>query len=312
MNSNDSRPVLFISHIAEEKVAAMRLKEILMEVFANQVTVFVSSDNESINPGTGWFESILTNVCCSDVVISLLSPISVHRPWIVFEAGAGKGCKAQVIPIVYQGLGFADIPFPLKGLQGTMMANLDSILDQVSRRINIARSPIDLDAMIRDLSAVNPERHASSTCLSLRMDIHGPSQLCTFVLENNSNHDVEPVELKIEIRSDVLYGPYRPTGDPAVLEVQHFTHDGSMWLLITYRNNRERSSGRFSPSTEPLPPLLTPHQAQELVILKPELRFPLTAEERLESIRYTIYAKGVPPVHGMLNIAASPQEQKGN
>ena len=49
---------IFISHIAEEKVVANRLKELLQTTFAPSLKIFVSSDYESISSGQDWFNAI--------------------------------------------------------------------------------------------------------------------------------------------------------------------------------------------------------------------------------------------------------------
>jgi hypothetical protein len=49
---------LFISHIAEEREIAERLKTSLTRDFLGMLDVFVSSDTESIAAGEEWLKSI--------------------------------------------------------------------------------------------------------------------------------------------------------------------------------------------------------------------------------------------------------------
>jgi hypothetical protein len=51
------------------------------------------------------------------VVIVLLSPDSLERRWINFEAGVGVGAEATVIPVVMHGLVRGDVGHPLTSLQ---------------------------------------------------------------------------------------------------------------------------------------------------------------------------------------------------
>ncbi len=61
--------------------------------------MFVSSDYESIAGGDIWFTTIVNALKTSLVEIVLLSPTSVDRPWINFEAGVGIGTESLVIPV---------------------------------------------------------------------------------------------------------------------------------------------------------------------------------------------------------------------
>ncbi len=46
------------------------------------------------------------------------SPVSVSRPWINFEAGAGWARKIEIVPLCHSGLRPVDLPLPLNLLQG--------------------------------------------------------------------------------------------------------------------------------------------------------------------------------------------------
>lgn len=87
---------VFISHITEEKETALCLKEFLKESLGWGLRIFVSSDYESIGGGDIWFTTIVDALKASPVEIVLLSPASVGRPWINFEAGVGIGIGSAV------------------------------------------------------------------------------------------------------------------------------------------------------------------------------------------------------------------------
>jgi hypothetical protein len=53
--ADKSKSGLFISHIAEEKAVAQLLKDFLRTTFGTDLKIFVSSDYESIQSGTRWF-----------------------------------------------------------------------------------------------------------------------------------------------------------------------------------------------------------------------------------------------------------------
>jgi hypothetical protein len=108
---------VFISHITEEKETALCLKEYLRETLGWGTKVFVSSDLESIRGGEVWFKTIVDAIKDSLVEIVLLSPASIDRRWINFEAGVGIGKGLQVIPVVVHGLERSEVGHPLSSLQ---------------------------------------------------------------------------------------------------------------------------------------------------------------------------------------------------
>jgi hypothetical protein len=85
--AGNNRQAIFISHIGEERPLALRLQSFLEIALSPKPSVFVSSDYDSIRSGEEWYRAILDGVRRSQAVIALVSPESVKRPWINFEAG---------------------------------------------------------------------------------------------------------------------------------------------------------------------------------------------------------------------------------
>jgi hypothetical protein len=77
------------------------------------LTVFVSSDTESIAAGEEWLRSVEQALENCAMQIILCSPDSITRPWINFEAGAAWIRKIPLIPICHSGLTPRDLPTPL-------------------------------------------------------------------------------------------------------------------------------------------------------------------------------------------------------
>ncbi len=118
------KQLIFISHITEEKELALALKKLIEDKFLGIVDVFVSSDENSIQLGQEWLDNITNGLrtCCIELI--LCSPISITRPWINFEAGAGwvrENCI--VIPMCHSNIKPEDLPLPLNLLQGMVLNN---------------------------------------------------------------------------------------------------------------------------------------------------------------------------------------------
>jgi hypothetical protein len=111
------KPLVFISHITEEKELAQALKHVVEAAFLNMIDVFVSSDPTSISLGRKWLDEITHALKTCTVEIILASPESVKRPWINFEGGSGWIREIPVIPLCHSGMTPAKLPAPLNSLQ---------------------------------------------------------------------------------------------------------------------------------------------------------------------------------------------------
>lgn len=131
---------IFISHVSEERLIARYLKELLFEVFAGKISVFVSSDLHSITNGKEWFKEIKDNLQRSEYVLVLCSDRSILQPWINFEAGAAHILDKHVVPVCYHGITIGELPQPLSNLQAVEannLPNLKSLIEQIGRTFNI-------------------------------------------------------------------------------------------------------------------------------------------------------------------------------
>ncbi|HVW09361.1 MAG TPA: toll/interleukin-1 receptor domain-containing protein [Bryobacteraceae bacterium] len=111
--SVETKTGIFISHIGEERPAALRIKSFLETALTPAPPIFVSSDYVSIESGEEWYRAILEGLKRSLAVVALLSPQSVDRRWINFEAGFGLGQGSRVIPVVWRGLSKGAVGLPL-------------------------------------------------------------------------------------------------------------------------------------------------------------------------------------------------------
>ncbi|NHC16329.1 TIR domain-containing protein [Motilibacter deserti] len=117
------KPKVFVSHTHTDKALDAAVRQAIRSLFGDAVDVASSSDRESqgsIAPGENWFEWIVRQVQEARVTFVLLTPTSVLKPWIMWEAGAvfGAAVKAdgdagtRVRP-VRLGIESRDVPGPL-------------------------------------------------------------------------------------------------------------------------------------------------------------------------------------------------------
>jgi hypothetical protein len=294
------RTTVFISHIGEERAVALKLQALIQDAFGKAFPVFVSSDPMSLGGGEEWYHYILDNLAKAKIVFVLLSPESAEGPWINFEAGFARGQKSRVIPLLFRGLTFDAVQYPLKGLQGYNLQQLSDILREISRRMGTPIGKLDIDAAWEEIKHIQADLPAKKLALEFRPTLIYPKWNCEFLIVNDGNRDVEPLEVTILIPSAILCSPYRPAIDAAILEVRDRSIENVMWTEITYRNNRETKPDRFS-KPERLVACVSPGSPQILQLVRPEFRFPLNDHELETPIRYRIAAKNMRPAEGIIN-----------
>lgn len=143
MNQN----LIFLSHIHEEAELASLLKKTIEEEFSGFVTVFVSSDEQSIPAGTNFLKKIEEGLTNCIGALYLISPKSVKRNWISFELGAiwirnilniKNGLKEiPTIPICHSGIYPTTLPSPINNLNA-VTANIPSQMETAFKSIQKA------------------------------------------------------------------------------------------------------------------------------------------------------------------------------
>jgi hypothetical protein len=112
---------IFISFIHEEEYEAKLMGTFLQQLFGEDVDTFRSSDQNAIYAGEEWMARVFEELKTAKVLISMLSPTSVSRPWINFEAGAAWMRDTKVIPVCFGGLTIGNLPKPYSSLQAVVI-----------------------------------------------------------------------------------------------------------------------------------------------------------------------------------------------
>jgi hypothetical protein len=145
------KPLVFISHITEEKEIAQALKRLVESTFLNMIEVFVSSDPTSIKMGRKWLDEITHALKTCAVEIILASPESVKRPWINFEGGSGWVRDIPVIPLCHSEMIPSKLPPPLGTLQAataTEEAELKLIFPVLAEAVGCTLPQIDFSELV--------------------------------------------------------------------------------------------------------------------------------------------------------------------
>jgi hypothetical protein len=89
-----SKPLIFISHDTRDAELAEAFGNLLTDVSTGTLKFFRSSDNKGtagIEFGDDWYAAIIAKLREATDVVALLTPQSIDRPWILYEAGIAAG-----------------------------------------------------------------------------------------------------------------------------------------------------------------------------------------------------------------------------
>lgn len=229
MNSTDEdkSSEVFISHSAEEKDVAIKIRSLLRNAFGRDFGVFISSDYRSIPGGDNWFESITGKLKSTKIVLVMLSKYSVDRRWINFEAGVGLGACARVIPLVFSSFGKDEVGPPLSLLQvrdTKIVKDVEGMLADIANEIGITPKPVDVELFLDELNEIERKLPVFGVEIIPTLEYSGQNTYLHFRLQNNGNRDIEPLEVWATIPQEIRDpSSMLPAGSPA-LKVDYDQH----------------------------------------------------------------------------------------
>lgn len=128
-------PRVFLSHSHTDKDVAGALRVLLESCLPGHVEVMASSASPGeggVPSGGDWFDWIRRQVTDSGVTVVLLTPASLNKPWLMWEAGAVAGVSlarehpTPIVPLLYR-LSAELIPSPLRSRQAVLGEDGDSL-----------------------------------------------------------------------------------------------------------------------------------------------------------------------------------------
>jgi tetratricopeptide (TPR) repeat protein len=154
---------LFLSHSHGDRELAGALKELIERCFPGHIEVKASSAPPSgggIALGSNWLDWVHDQVRQSRFTAILLTPNSVDKPWLMWEAGAVTGVSlatrkdSRIIPVVYR-LSMEQVPTPLSSRQAANGEDRES----VGRVLETLREsvPLPLETFRKFLELFVPE-----------------------------------------------------------------------------------------------------------------------------------------------------------
>jgi hypothetical protein len=277
------RSGIFLSHISEESAMAIRLRRLFKEVLSADMPIFVSSDYESIPSGEPWYQKILQGLSQVEGIVSLLSPASLPRPWINFEAGIGVGPEAKVMPLVWRGLQKGDVGMPVGHVQVRALhdeEDLKGLLRDIAALCHTGFKEGPVSEFLQELPAL--EEAAPIHGLSATLFRQG--RQVRMLIQNNSSRPVELLEAEL-LAPDALAGANFMNEYQPVLLRRNVIRDGVRYVgsCLTIHPSTVLHLG-----VSALKPILGPgdiYVPDHLGITLPE---PLSAKQELLSLCYCV------------------------
>jgi hypothetical protein len=281
-----NRHGVFISHIGEERPIALRIQRLLGEALAGSVPVFVSSDYKSILSGEPWYAAILSGLRRSQAIISLLSPSSIDRRWINFEAGIGMGQESKVMPVVWRGLRKGDVEMPLGHLQVRDLHDCGDLKALLQDLATVCRTTLNEAAVLPFLEDL-PGLEVSAPSKGLSASLFREGRRVRVAIHNTGTRVIELLEAEILIPETLSnnnnFQEYQP-----VLQRRSAKEGG-----VRYVGNCLTTNPSTFPhlGVNPLRPMLAPETEYVPEHLGVNLPDTLSPEDEASSIRCTVSAK---------------------
>ena len=145
------KPIVFVSHAAIDSEIATAFKNDAETSFLGLCRLFVSSNLDSIAGGAEWIREIKVNLEQATILVGLLSPVAVQRPWIYVEFGAGWIRSIPTVAVCHSGLAREQLPVPLSHFQALNLLDefhLRHLYEQISSAIGCKLPPADYSGFV--------------------------------------------------------------------------------------------------------------------------------------------------------------------
>jgi hypothetical protein len=139
---------LFISHAAADASLAAYIERQINN--NTDFSAFRSSGSGHITPGTDWAAEIRKELRRADAFLLLLTPRSVNRPWLWFEAGAASYSGNTIFPATAGGLSVEEVPPPLSFLQFTSLEDPEAVSNMFREMDGKLHDPCGFVAKVRE------------------------------------------------------------------------------------------------------------------------------------------------------------------
>jgi hypothetical protein len=177
---------ILISHISDEALIALLLKDFIESTFLGQAEVLLSSNSGEGGVGDKWLVGLDGALTDADLLLVLCSPKSIRQPWIHFEFGCAWTKSLPISCLCHSGLNKIGLPSHLRTFEVMEVDDndfMEQLFEDLKKRFAIRRLPrLSYDTMKAELRA---------TLVSL---VHGDEPISIDHLEREPASDGQELE----------------------------------------------------------------------------------------------------------------------
>ncbi len=148
---------ILISHVSDEALFALLLKDFIESTFLGQFEVFLSSNSGERGVGDKWLVEVDASLSSAELLLVLCSPKSIRQPWIHFEFGCAWTKSMAITCICHSGLNKVGLPPHLRTFDVLEVENddfMEQLFNDLAKRFGIKRLPrLSYDTMKAELRA---------------------------------------------------------------------------------------------------------------------------------------------------------------
>lgn len=148
---------ILISHISEEALIALLLKDFIESTFLGQAEVLLSSNSSDSGVGDKWLVGVDGALTNADLLLVLCSPKSIRQPWIHFEFGCAWTKSLPISCLCHSGLNKIGLPSHLRTFEVLEVDDdnfMEELFQDLAKRFGIRRLPrLSYDTMKAELRA---------------------------------------------------------------------------------------------------------------------------------------------------------------
>jgi hypothetical protein len=149
---------LYISHVSEEALFALLLKDFIESTFLGQVEAILSCSSADSAADRKWLQGIDGALDSAKLLLLLCSKRSIHHGWIHFEAGCAWMKNLPVLVICHSGLRSSELPPPLSVFEDPLDVEgrefMEALFGTLAASFGIHRLPrLSYEAMMVELRA---------------------------------------------------------------------------------------------------------------------------------------------------------------
>lgn len=148
---------ILISHISEEALFALLLKDFIESTFLGQFEVQLSSTSGESGVGDKWLVGLDGALTSTELLLVLCSPKSIRQPWVHFEFGCAWTKSMPITCLCHSGLNKVGLPAHLRTFDVLEVDNddfMEQLLSDLAKRFGIKRLPrLSYETMKAELRA---------------------------------------------------------------------------------------------------------------------------------------------------------------